>query len=88
MANLTSVEFHCYVEDVNEGVHDLGSDTQKLVLSNTAPTQATDDELADITQISAGNGYTTGGEALTVSSSSQTSGTYSLAIGANVVWTA
>jgi hypothetical protein len=35
---------------------------------------------ADITEISSGNGYTAGGITLTVSASSQTSGTYKLVI--------
>lgn len=43
----------------------LSSDTFKVALSNTAPTLATDDELADITQITAANGYSSGGTALT-----------------------
>lgn len=52
----------------------LGSHTFKLALTNTAPTAATDDELADITQISGGNGYTTGGTALTSVTWSETGG--------------
>lgn len=88
MADLTYVPFQCFVEDVAEGVHNLGSDTLYLTLSNTAPTAATDDELVDITQIAAGNGFTTGGQALTVTSSSQTGGTYTLVITSDIVWTA
>lgn len=42
----------------------LSSDTFKVALSNTAPTVATNDELADITQITAANGYSSGGTAL------------------------
>jgi len=57
------------------------------VLSNTAPTPATDDQLADITQIANGNGYTTGGATVTTSSSAQTSGVYKLVL-ADVVFTA
>lgn len=67
-------------------VINLGTDTLKLALSNTAPS-ASNSVLADITQISAGNGYTSGGATVTVTSSSQTSGTYSLVIG-NVTFTA
>lgn len=88
MANLTGTKFQCFIEDVLEKVHNIGSDTLKLALSNTAPTAATDDEFVDITEISAGNGYTAGGETLTVTSSSQSAGTYSLVITSNVVWTA
>lgn len=56
-------------------------------MTNTAPTAATDDQLADITQVANGNGYTTGGTAATTSSSAQTSGTYKLVL-ADVVFTA
>jgi hypothetical protein len=88
MSNLTYVPFQCFVEDIAEKVHNLGADTLRVALSNTAPTAATDDEFTDITEISGGNGYTAGGEALTVTSSSQTSGTYSLVITSDIVWTA
>lgn len=68
-------------------MHDLGTDTLKVALSNTAPTAATDDQLADITQVANGNGYTTGGTAATTSSSAQASGTYKLVL-ADVTFTA
>jgi hypothetical protein len=42
----------------------LSTDTFKVALTNTAPVVATHDEFADITEISAGNGYTAGGQAL------------------------
>jgi hypothetical protein len=44
---------------------DLTADTFKAVLTNTAPTKAGSQVLADIVQIANGNGYTTGGVALT-----------------------
>lgn len=81
------VKFNCFVEDLAEKVHNLGSDTLKIALTNTAPTAATDTVLANITQISNGNGYTTGGTAATISSSAQTSGTYKLVL-ADVTFTA
>lgn len=58
--------FHEFYYNQGNGNIDLDSDTFKAVLTNTAPTIATDDELADISEISDGNGYTTGG--LTLSS--------------------
>lgn len=79
-------KFNQFVEDVAEKVHNLGSDTIKVALTNTAP-NATDATLSQITQISNGNGYTTGGTAATISSSAQTSGTYKLTL-ADVVFTA
>jgi hypothetical protein len=82
----TFSKFNAFVENLAEKVHNLGSDTLKVALTNTAPTSA-DDTLSDITQVSNGNGYTTGGTAATISSSAQTSGTYKLVL-ADVVFTA
>lgn len=73
-----------FVEHVAEGVHNLGSDTITVALSNTAhgsestdPTGDGDGVLANVTQVS----YTNcSSRVITVSSSSQTSGTYSLVV--------
>lgn len=81
------VKFNTFVEALAEKTHNLGADTLKVALTNSAPTAATDDQLADITQISGTNGYTTGGATATTSSSAQTSGTYKLVL-ADVSWTA
>lgn len=70
-------KFQPFVEALAEKVHNLQSDTLKVVLTNSAPV-ATNSQLSNITQIANGNGYTTGGAATTVSSSAQTSGTYKL----------
>jgi hypothetical protein len=82
----TYTKFEPFVEALAESLHDLGSDTIKIALTNTVPV-ATDDHFADITEISAGNGYTAGGTAATTSSSAQTSGTYKLVL-ADVTFTA
>jgi len=79
-------KFNPFVEDLAEGVHNLGTDTLKVALTNTAPS-ASDDQLSDITEISAGNGYTAGGNQATISSSAQASGTYKLVL-ADVTFTA
>lgn len=79
-------KFNSFVEHQAEKVHNLGADTLKVMLTNTAPV-ATNTVLADLTEISAGNGYTAGGTAASISSSSQTSGTYKLVL-ADVVFTA
>jgi len=69
-------KFQPFVEAVAEKKHNLGSDTLKVALTNTAPT-ADSDALTDITEID----YTyCSDRALTVSSSSQTSGTYKLVV--------
>lgn len=83
----TGVKFHTFVQDVGRGVHNLNSNTLKIALTNTAPTASSNTVLADITQISAGNGYTTGGTTVASTAYSQTSGTGSLT-GTDVVFTA
>lgn len=79
-------KFNAFVENLAEKVHNLGADTLKVALTNTAPSSA-NSTFSDITEISAGSGYSAGGTAATISSSSQTSGTYKLVL-ADVVFTA
>lgn len=79
-------KFNQFVQDLAHKVHNLGSDTIKVLLTNTAPVAANAVK-ADLTEISAGNGYTAGGSAATISSSGQTSGNYKLVL-ADVVFTA
>lgn len=72
----TYVKFQPFVEALAEKVHNLGSDTLTVALTNTAP-NATDATLSQITEIS----YTNlSSRAITTSSSSQTSGTYKLVV--------
>jgi hypothetical protein len=75
-----------FVEALSEKVHNLGSDVLKIALTNSAPL-ASNTVLLDITQIAGANGYTTGGTAVTITGSSQTSGTYKL-VGSDVTFTA
>jgi hypothetical protein len=65
----------------------LSSDALKLELSDTA-TVAANTVYGDISgnELANGNGYTTGGGAVTVTTNSQTGGTYTLAAN-QVVWT-
>ena len=79
-------KFDSFVEALAEKVHNLGADTLKVMLTNSAPS-ASNTVKANITEISAGNGYTAGGTQATISSSAQTSGTYKLFL-ADVVFTA
>jgi hypothetical protein len=67
-------------------VHDLGSDQLKVYLSNTAPDASTDTVKADIPEISAGGGYTAGGNIAAVASSAQVAGTYRLILQDPVTW--
>lgn len=81
------VKFNSFVEALGRKAHNLNADTLKVVLSNTAPTPSTDDQLADITQIANGNGYTTGGTAAASNAYSHSSGTGKLTAN-DVVFTA
>lgn len=79
-------KFNQFVEDVGLGVHNLATGTLKVALTNTAP-NATDATLSQITQISNGNGYTTGGSTAASNAYSETSGTAKLTA-TDVVFTA
>jgi len=80
-------KFNQFVEDRNNGVHNLGADSIKFMLTNTLPT-AGQEILSEITEIATGNGYTAGGEVVAMTSSTQTAGAYSLVPTADVVITA
>jgi hypothetical protein len=79
-------KFDQFVEDLAKGVHNLDTGSLKILLTNTAPT-ASNAVKADLTEISAGNGYSAGGSALTSVDAEQTSGTLSLSA-ADLVFTA
>lgn len=80
-------KFNSFVEAMAEQKHNLGSDTLRVMLSNTAPL-VTNGIKTDLTEISAGNGYTTGGNIATVTSSAQSSGVYKLVLADPSTWTA
>jgi hypothetical protein len=73
--------FNSFKAAIASKVHNLGADTLKFMLTNTAPSLANTVK-ADLTEITAGSGYTAGGTAVTVSSSAQSGGTYSLVLAA------
>lgn len=81
-------KFNAFVEALAEKVHDLGSDTLKVYLSNTTPDATTDAVKADLAEIASGNGYTAGGNTASVTSSSQTAGVYKLVLADPATWTA
>lgn len=73
----TFVEFDSFPEAMAEKLHNLGSDTLTIFLTNTAPTPTTDTQLSNITQIA----YTNlSSRVITTSSSSSSGGTYSLVL--------
>lgn len=84
----TYVKYQNFVEDLGKGVHQLhaAGHTLKIALTNTAPNVSTHTVLADITEISAGNGYTAGGTDAQ-NDYTETSGTGTLT-GTDVVFTA
>lgn len=84
-----ATKFQAFVEHLAEKVHNLGADTFKYQLLNTAPDAAADLVEADLpADLSGGNGYTSGGNSGgTATGSSQSSGTYKLTI-ADLVFTA
>jgi hypothetical protein len=90
-------KFNVFVEELAEKVHNLGSDALKVMLTNTAPNAAdthfdtaTDLRLeatSNALDLTTANGYTAGGAAVTVTTSAQSGGTYTLAAN-QVVFTA
>jgi hypothetical protein len=83
-------KFNQFVQDLSSGVHQLQTGTShvlKVLLTNTAPV-ATNAVKADLTEISAGNGYTAGGISVGTITGAQSSGTFKLVGGTDPVWTA
>lgn len=78
-------KFQSFVGELGLGSHDLNTHTCKVGLTNTQP-NATDDIWGNITEISAGNGYTAGGED-SQNTYSESGGTGTM-VGTKVVWTA
>ena len=85
--NQPFTKFYCFVADVANGVHRLGTDTLKVMLSTVAPS-VNNRVKADISEISPGNGYAVGGNVLAIASSSQSGGVYKLAQNGVVSWSA
>lgn len=80
-------KFNNFVLELAKGTHNLNSNTLKIMLTNVAPV-ATNSLKADITELSAGNGYTAGGNTAAYSSGTQTGGTYKLVLSDPATWTA
>lgn len=84
----TFYKFYQFIEDLHEKVHNLGADSLKMLLTNDAPNQSTWGQKSDVTgELSTANGYTAGGVTLTVTSSSQSAGLYTL-IANDPTWSA
>lgn len=78
-------KFQQFVEDLGNGVHNLGSDTLEVYLTNAAPSASADAVKADLAEIATGNGYT--GPVDVQNTYSQTGGTATL-VGTKVTITA
>lgn len=69
MPSSTFTFYQDFKEQLGKAVHNLGSHTFKIALTNSAPNAATHTVLADITQLSTAGGYTGGaGGGLTLDS--------------------
>jgi hypothetical protein len=79
-------KFNQFVKDMADKVHNLGADSIKIMLTDVAPV-ATNTIKANITEITAANGYSAGGSVAAYISDAQTSGTYKLIL-SPVVFTA
>jgi hypothetical protein len=84
----TFTKYETFVENLANKLIDAfgATDTWKAVIHTDAPVVATDNGVADLTQIAGSNGYTTGGTDITYNST-RTGGTVT-ATAVDVVWTA
>lgn len=78
-------KFLVFTKDMIDGKHAFSTATFKVMLTNSAPVN-TNSIKADLTEISAGNGYTAGGTATTITTATA-SGTAKVT-GTDVVFTA
>ena len=85
----TYVKYHIGTEVLAEA-QNAGTDSWRLILSNTAPNVATHTTAASATELGTAGGYTAGGVACTITSSAQTAGVFKLTLAAPVspTWTA
>jgi hypothetical protein len=79
-------KYNDFVEQLVNGVHNFGSHTFKVALSNGTPSAA-HTTLSAITELSTANGYTAGGLATTIGVS-ESSGTVTVTATDPTAWTA
>lgn len=80
-------KFNQFVEDLAKKVHNLDTDTLKIMLVNSPAPVATNSVKANLTEIAAQNGYSAGGSTAVFSSGAQAAGTFKLIV-ADVTFTA
>jgi len=79
-------KFECFVGDLGTKKHDLNADVLKVYASNAAPSASADSIKTDLAEITAENGYPSGGTDIE-NTYSEANGTGTLA-GVDKVWTA
>ncbi len=83
----TYVKYNQFVEDLIKGVHNFGTNTFKVALSNGTPSAA-HATLSQITELGTANGYTAGGATTTIGGTTQSSGTITITATDPAAWTA
>lgn len=80
MASFT--KYNTFIDELSKGGHNLQTAVFKVALTNTAPTAASDTvwNTTVAPAPAAANGYTAGGNTLTTSSASTTTGTFKLVL--------
>ena len=80
--------FHDFLpKAVGGGIHALDSNTVKAALVTVVPTMQDNTVLADLTQVSAGGGYSSGGVTCTVTAPTHVGGIYRLVVTSVPTWT-
>jgi hypothetical protein len=79
-------KFLTFTLDLVNGVHDFDNHSFKVMLTNTAPVN-TNSRKADITEVTAGNGYAVGGLSVTMATSGS-AGTAKVTVTSDIVFTA
>lgn len=84
------MKYNQFVEDLAGGVHNLktGGNTLKVILSNAAPNVATHNVRGDVTELSTGGGYTSGGVTVGAITGAESGGTFTLTEASDPVFTA
>ena len=83
----TYTKYNQFVEDLAKGVHNFATNAFKVALSNGTPSAA-HATLSAITELTTANGYTDGGQATTISGTTQSGGTLTIVASDPSVWTA
>ena len=75
-------KYNTFADEISKGGHNLQTATFKVALTNTAPTAASDTvwNTTVAPAPAAANGYTAGGNTITTSSATTTSGTFKLVL--------